>query len=134
MVNLRGEFAMLILVEAPEGLHESLPKVGEKMGLRLSVAQQHGRPGRVSGLPFRLKTYSMDQPGIVARLAQVLRDYGVNIEELSARQESAPFAGSPLFVTEMRLTVPATVVLGKLRTELEAVGNALNCDIDLDPA
>lgn len=138
MVNLRGEFAMLILVEAAESaaqtLRGSLPTVGEKMGLRLSVAEQHGRPGSVSGLPLRLKTYSMDQPGIVARLAQVLRDFGVNIEELSARQESAPFAGSPLFLTEMRLTVPATVTLGKLRTELEAVGNALNCDIDLDPA
>jgi glycine cleavage system transcriptional repressor len=138
MVNLRGEFAMLILVEAAESAAEtlrgSLPKVGQKMGLRLSVSEQHSRQAAASGLPFRLKTYSMDQPGIVARLAQVLREYGVNIEELSARQESAPFAGSPLFVTEMRLTVPAAVALGKFRAELETLGNALNCDIDLDPA
>ena len=35
-----------------------------------------------------------------------LRQHGVNIEELSARQDSAPFDGSPLFMTEMRLTVP----------------------------
>jgi glycine cleavage system transcriptional repressor len=76
----------------------------------------------------------MDQPGIVARISQVLREFGVNIEELSARQESAPFDGSPLFLTEMRLTVPATVSLGKLRSDLEGVGASLNCDIDLDPA
>jgi glycine cleavage system transcriptional repressor len=132
MVNLRGEFAMLILVEMANG--NSLLKVGEKMGLRLTVSELHGNRAGISGLPFRLKTYSMDQPGIVARLSQVLRDSGVNIEELSARQESAPFSGSPLFLTEMRLTVPASVPLGKLRAELEAVGNALNCDIDLDPA
>ncbi len=132
MVNLRGEFAMLILVEMADGA--SLPKVGEKMGLRLSVSELHGKRAGVSGLPYRLKTYSMDQPGIVAKLSQVLREYGVNIEELSARQESAPFSGSPLFLTEMRLTVPASVSLGKLRAELESVGNALNCDIDLDPA
>ncbi|MGD0541002.1 MAG: ACT domain-containing protein [Tepidisphaeraceae bacterium] len=138
MVNLRGEFAMLILVDVPEATAEtlrgSLPKVGEKIGLRLSVSELHGKRAGVSGLPFRLKTYSMDQPGIVAKLSQVLREYAVNIEELSARQESAPFSGSPLFLTEMRLTVPATVALGKLRAELESVGNALNCDIDLDPA
>jgi glycine cleavage system transcriptional repressor len=134
MVNLRGEFAMLILVEtADEGLRKSLPGIGEKIGLRLAVSELHGNP-RVRGLPFRLKTYSMDQPGIVAKLTQALRLHGVNIEELSARQESAPFDGSPLFLTEMRLTVPATVSLGKLRTELESVGNSLNCDIDLDPA
>ena len=138
MVNLRGEFAMLILLEAadaPAGeLRRQLPGVGEKMGLRLTVSELQSAVQRVRGLPFRLKTYSMDQPGIVARLAQVLRQYGVNIEELSARQDSAPFDGSPLFQTEMRLTVPAAVSLGKLRAELESVGGALNCDIDLDPA
>ncbi len=138
MVNLRGEFAMLILLdaagEAGQKLKSGLAAVGEKMGLTISVSELHGTTHSVAGLPFRLKTYSLDQPGIVARLTQVLRQFGVNIEELSARQESAPFAGSPLFVTEMRLTVPATVVLGKLRGELETVGNTLNCDIDLDPA
>lgn len=137
MVNLRGEFAMLILLEAVDAksaeLRRQLPEIGEKMGLRLSVSEQHTGQ-RVRGLPFRLKTYSLDQPGIVAKLAQALRQYGVNIEELSARQDSAPFDGSPLFLTEMRLTVPATVSLGQLRADLESVGRALNCDIDLDPA
>ncbi len=138
MVNLRGEFAMLILLEAvdsaAEVLGKQLPEIGQKMGLALSVSPQRGTTRSVQGLPFRLKTYSMDQPGIVARLTQVLREHGVNIEELSARQESAPFAGSPLFLTEMRLTVPASVQLGRLRAQLEGVGNALNCDVDLDPA
>jgi glycine cleavage system transcriptional repressor len=118
---------------AAEGLRRGLGQLGEKIGLRLSVSDLRAGT-RTTGLPFRLKTYSLDQPGIVARLSQVLRQYGVNIEELSARQESAPFDGSPLFLTEMRLTVPAAVSLGKLRAELESVGTAINCDIDLDPA
>ena len=75
----------------------------------------------------------MDQPGILARISAVLQSLGVNIEELEARQESAPFAGSPLFSTEMLLTVPPDVPLGQLRQRLEAAGNELNCDIDLDP-
>jgi glycine cleavage system transcriptional repressor len=138
MVNLRGEFAMLILLEADEQaaekLRRELPELGRRMELRLSVSDQRGKAGAVTGLAFRLKTYSMDQPGIVARLTAVLRAHGVNIEELLARQESAPFAGSPLFLTEMRLTVPATVMLNKLRTELERVGGELNCDVDLEPS
>ena len=128
---------MLILLEAADAaageLRRQLSGISQAIGLRLSVSELHAGT-RVSGLPFRLKTYSMDQPGIVARISQVLRDFGVNIEELSARQESAPFDGSPLFLTEMRLTVPATVSLGKLRSDLEGVGASLNCDIDLDPA
>ena len=116
-----------------ENCERQLSGIGEKIGLH-SAYPSCAAGTRVSGLPFRLKTYSMDQPGIVARISQVLRQFGVNIEELSARQESAPFDGSPLFLTEMRLTVPATVSLGKLRADLESVGASLNCDIDLDPA
>jgi len=138
MVNLRGEFAMMILLECAEdaagGLAGDLPRLGEQMGLRLTITQQERQGQPVRGLPFRLKTYSMDQPGIVARLSKVLRDNGVNIEELEARQESAAFAGSPLFLTEMRLTIPPDVQLGNLRRELETIGNELNCDVDLDPA
>ena len=138
MVNLRGEFAMMILLEAPADtaavLERDLPHLGQQMGLRLSVTPQERAAEPVRGLPYRLKTYSMDQPGLVARLTKVLRDHGVNIEDLEARQESAAFVGGMLFLTEMRLTVPADVSLGKLRRELESVGNELTCDVDLDPA
>jgi glycine cleavage system transcriptional repressor len=141
MVNLRGEFAMMILLETPGDdaaakLSRDLPALGESMHLRVSVTPQHPQPAvkPVTGLPFVLRTYSMDQPGIVARLTGVLQKLGVNIEDLSARQESAPFAGSPLFQTEMRLTVPPSVNLGQLRAQLEQVGNEINCDVDLDPA
>jgi glycine cleavage system transcriptional repressor len=140
MVNLRGEFAMMILLEAPEeaaeALRRDLPGVGREMGLNLFVTpQEAASPSqRVQGLRYRLKTYSMDQPGIVARLTNLLRKYGVNIEELIAHQRSAAFAGSPLFMTEMELTVPPTVSLSRLRAELESLCNQLNCDVDLESA
>jgi glycine cleavage system transcriptional repressor len=139
MVNLRGEFAMMILLEGADDvvakLSRELPTIGQTMNLRVTATpQQLGGVKPVAGLPFVLRTYSLDQPGIVARLTGVLQKLGVNIEDLSARQESAPFAGDPLFQTEMRLTVPPHVNLGKLRDQLEAVGNELNCDVDLDPA
>jgi len=139
MVNLRGEFAIMVLLEVADAaagrkLAGELPGVGAKMNLQLSVTPQEAAPRARGGIPYRLKTYSMDQPGIVARLTGVLRGLGVNIEELTARQESAAFAGSPLFVTEMLVTVPGDVAISKVRGELEAVGNELNCDVDLDPA
>jgi glycine cleavage system transcriptional repressor len=139
MVNLRGQFAMLILFETTEdhaaALARDLPAVGRGMGLNLSVTPQGAIAARsAEGLRFKLKTYSLDQPGIVARLTSVLRQHGVNIEELSAWQESAAFAGSPLFLTEMRLTVPPTVPVRQLRTDLESLCSQLNCDVDLEPA
>jgi glycine cleavage system transcriptional repressor len=104
------------------------------MNLQLTVTPQEAAARVRGGIRYRLKTYSMDQPGIVARLTGVLRGLGVNIEELTARQDSAPFAGSPLFITEMLITVPPGVALSKVRSDLQAAGNELNCDVDLDPA
>ena len=138
MVNLRGQFVLTMLFEgdaaAVAQLRQSLPEIGEKTGLSVTVAEPRKRSAPVTGLPFRLKTYSMDQPGIVARVTRILQQHGVNIEELSTRQESAPFMGDPLFTMEMRLTVPPSVPVRKLRGELETLCDSLNCDIDIEPA
>ena len=138
MVNLRGQFAILMLFEISDdsvaGLGKDLPAVGRGMGLALSVSRQESlKTSLIEGLRFKLKTYSMDQPGIVAKITQALRGHGVNIEELSAWQESAAFAGTALFLTEMHLTVPANVVVRQLRGDLESLCNQLNCDVDLEP-
>ncbi len=137
MVNLRGRFAVIMLVELPSGsaLQPVLTAAGE-MGLSVHVeesAETRAGPQK-AGIPYRLKTYSLDQPGLVHRVSDVLRAHGVNIEDLSARQESAAFAGDPLFTMEMRLTVPATVPVKKLRSDLEAVCEKVNADLDLEPA
>jgi glycine cleavage system transcriptional repressor len=138
MVNLRGQFAVVVLVEMSEQdasrADKDLPDFGKQIGLSLIVTPQAGARPLVEGLHYRLKTYSSDQPGIVARLTNLLRSHGVNIEELSARQESAAFAGTPIFLTEMELTIPPKVALRTLRSELESLCNELNCDVDLEPA
>ena len=138
MVNLRGQFALILLIEAPDDalarIKETLPPAAEALNLRLSLTDAHPSARHVEGLPFRLKTYSLDQPGIIHRITDVLREYSVNIEDLSARQESAPFAGTPLFLMEMKVTVPPAVPIQKLRTQLQSLCDSLNCDIDFEPA
>src|SRR2546430_1091852 len=77
MVNLRGEFAIMILLEcaddAARNLASDLPALGGKMNLKLTVTPQDALAKPRTGIPYRLKTYSMDQPGIVARFTGVLR-------------------------------------------------------------
>ena len=83
MVNLRGEFAILILLECDESAAAKMradhPRAGESMNLRLSIAAQNTARLVVEGMRYRLKTYSMDQPGIVARLTKILREHGGDI-------------------------------------------------------
>ncbi len=137
MVNLRGQFSLMILLdiaeEAMEKLAGTLPETGKSMGLTLAITPQSPQIERTQGLSYRLKTYSSDQPGIVAKLTGLLRSFNINIEELAAWQESAAFAGSPIFLCEITMTVPANVAISTLRSELTKLCNDLNCDVDIEP-
>jgi glycine cleavage system transcriptional repressor len=137
MVNLRGHFALLALIEgSPESiasLRRKLESNGAGMGLRLELYEASRAPSRApGGVPYRLKVYSNDQPGIAAQVTALLRQHSVNVEELETRIDSAPFAGTPLFVLEGVVTLPQGTSARKMRDALEALGEKIGCDIDLD--
>lgn len=137
MINLRGHFALISLVEgAPEVLEKlkrQLREASTPLGLTFEFSAAP-RGENLKGVPFRLKTYSMDQPGIVHRITSFLRDQHINVEELETTLESAPFMGTPVFSMEIVMLVPAGSNVKELRRSLEELGDALNCDVDLDPA
>src|SRR4051812_2975432 len=89
MVNLKGQFALLALVEGSLDVlgkvRTQLPAAATRMGLTLSFAEHAPPSSPVTGLPFRLKTYSLDQPGIVHRVTAMLQQHGINIEDLQTR-------------------------------------------------
>jgi glycine cleavage system transcriptional repressor len=143
MVNLRGQFALIALVEGDaavlEDVKKRLTEAGPQIGLAIEFAKATpkdgvGPSGSREGVPFRLKTYSMDQPGIVHRITSYLREHGINVEELTTRLESAPFMGTPVFTMEILMLVPKKVSVKTLRLALEELGDSLNCDVDIDPA
>ena len=139
MVNLRGRFALIVLVEVPDpatgqALAEGVVAAGEKIGLQVSTAVDGAPPGAApTGLDFRLRTYAMDQPGIVHRITHLLHGHGINIEELQTRLEPGSYDGTPKFAMELRMTVPPTVAISELRGELQDLCNSLNCDLDITP-
>jgi glycine cleavage system transcriptional repressor len=137
MVNLRGHFALIAMIEGTDGQLEAaraaLRKNAAAMGLTFEFSQSAAAAAR-PGVGYRLKTYSMDQPGIVHKVTSFLRGEGVNIEELETHLESAPFMGTPVFTMEMRISVPKEIAARKLRTSLEELLDAINGDVDLEPA
>lgn len=139
MINLRGQFAMIILAEASElvadAIREKATRVAAAAGLNINIAEA-GQPNvvRMTGLPFRLKTYAMDQPGIVHKVTALLAKHGVNIEELQTRLAAASVSGAPLFSMTLTLTIPANLSVKALRQEIEHLCESLNCDMDLSPA
>ena len=142
MVNLRGQFALVTMVEGSadvledvkKRLAESAPRMGLAIDFHAPTSKEGPKPERREGVPFRLKTYSMDQPGIVHRITSYLHEHHINVEEMETRLESAPFMGTPVFTLELVMLVPKNVGVTKLRRALENLGEELNCDVDLDPA
>ena len=128
MARLAGQFAGIVLVEAPEQLVEDLRRL-ESQGLRITV-----QPG-VAGAPsepaprLALEVVGNDRPGIVRDISQVLAGCGVNIEELTTGVVSGSFSGEPLFKVTALLRAPDEAAVDAARAGLEALGNELMVDI-----
>lgn len=137
MVNLRGQFAIILLAELPDAGVErakaKLDALAPELGLTLTYRGSEptlGKPTTV-GLPYRLNTYAMDQPGLVHRITDLLHRYGINVEELTTRSQPRPETGAPLFSMELLLTVPSSVSIRTVRGDLERLCDELNCDLEL---
>lgn len=139
MVNLRGQFAIILLAELPTGdveaVQRKLATTAEALGLTLSFRGRlediAPRAPTTVGLPYRLNLYALDQPGLVHRVTDLLQRHGVNVEELTTRSQPRPETGAPLFSMELVITVPAATSIRTLRGDLERLCDELNCDLDL---
>jgi len=138
MVNLRGQFAIILLAEVPdksvEPLQALLLSVAEELGLTLTFCENEAQEDKwptTVGVPFRLRTYAMDQPGLVHRITDLLHRHGVNVEELQTRSQPRPQTGAPLFSMDLLMTVPSGVLIKRLRSELQTLCEELNCDLEI---
>ncbi len=137
MVNLHGQFALIMRLQVPpehdQRLQEQIPAEAARLGLTTLVraADEHVTS---QGVPYRIRTYAMDQVGLVHRITHVLSTHRVNIEDLSTKLEHGPHTGTPLFSMDMVVTVPVDTPLKSVREDLEQLCAELNCDLDIDRA
>lgn len=138
MVNLRGQFAIMVLVG---GSMEVLDRVRRELGELSKSSSLHPELHETKepaapiepALPYRLSGTGLDQPGLVHRVAHLLRGLHVNIESLDTHLTPAPYTGAPMFEMELILSVPNTTSLSTLRQNLALVCDELNVDWNLDP-
>lgn len=138
MTNLGGHFAMMLVVEVPDGetaeaLERSLVnEVGGEMGLTIAVRPIADDPGRgPEGDAWAVSLYGADRPGIVHAVAQKLASYGANIVDLSTRVIGrGPEHG---YVLLMELSLPANADADQLGGELAALADDLGVEIHFRP-
>lgn len=139
MVNLRGQFAMMVLVGGDQNvlgrIKDELGELSRQTALSTDLhPAQESRPEAAAALPFRLTTTGIDQPGLMHRLTHLLRGLKVNIESLDSRLRPAPYTGAPMFEMELILSVPKSAPVSQLRQNVSTVCDELNVDWTLEPA
>lgn len=140
MVNLRGQFAMMVLVAGDEAAHDRLradlgPMAqSSRLHVELRPAKQEQAATVSMAMPYRLVATAIDQPGLVHRISHALRELQVNIESLDTHLTPAPYTGAPLFEMELILAVPRGAAIRQLREKLGVVCDEMNVDWELRPA
>lgn len=133
MARLAGQFAGIVLVEAPDSLLDDLHAL-ESQGLRITVQNATSGPAVATGnLRLALEVVGNDRPGIVRDISQVLAASGVNIEELTTGVVSGSFSGETLFRVMAVLRAPDMAAMDAVRAGLELLGNELMVDIQPSP-
>jgi glycine cleavage system regulatory protein len=128
MARLAGQFAGIVMVEAPDSLLADLHAL-ENEGLRIVVHPGTASTAAPSGERLALEVIGNDRPGIVRDVARVLAEHGVNIEELITGVVSGSFSGETLFKATAFVRAPDAAAVAAIRAGLEFLGNEMMVDI-----
>ncbi len=134
MVNLHGQFAMMMLVAGPDEaidrVRDGIAQLEREAGVHaeLRIAEQGGKAAVSAAMPYRLNTWAMDHPGLMRSIAQLLGELGVNIESVETALRSAPYTNAPLFEMELVISVPERTPVAELREAIGRLCDELNID------
>ena len=137
MTNLGGHFAMMLVVEVPEGasaeaIEAALVDDVGAQGLTVAVRPIVEDPGDgPTGEAWAVSLYGADRPGIVHAVASKLADNGANIVDLSTRVVGP--GPEHAYVLLLELSLPADADADRLARELAELATELGVEIHLRP-
>jgi glycine cleavage system transcriptional repressor len=138
MSILRGHFAMMLVVAAPEAvtaeaLEAALTAACERLELVVAVrAIDDTVPTSPTGAPYALSVYGADKPGIVHRVTAALADLGINVVDLATRVIGGP--ERPVYAMLLDVTLPAGSSAEAVEGRLDEVCGDLGVEWSLHPA
>ncbi len=137
MTILRGQFAMMLVVDAPAGvgageLEAALAGPASDLDLVVTV-RPAGEPAAEPGADsWTVSVYGADHPGIVHGVAALLADRAVNIVDLSTRVVGTP--ESPVYTMILEVTLPPGGDPHQLQADLDATAGELGVTCRLHPS
>ena len=137
MTILRGQFAMMLVVDAPAGvaagdLQAALAGPAAALDLVLTVRPASEAPPGADADSWTVSVHGADHPGIVHGVTALLADRSVNIVDLSTRVIGA--AGTPVYTMILEVTLPPGGDPHQLQADLEAKAGELGVTCRLHPS
>jgi glycine cleavage system transcriptional repressor len=138
MSILRGHFAMMLVIAAPDGvtaddLEAALGGVAHALDLVVVVrAIDDNVPASAAGDTWTVSVYGADRPGIVHRVAKLLADEGININDLSTRVIGSE--DRPVYAMVLDVTVPSGSVGEDVSARLAEVAAELGVECAAHPS
>ena len=137
MSILRGHFAMVLIVAAPDALHAATleaalaVEAGDLVVSVGEVAQQGASGGAPVGEAWTVVVYGADHPGIVHGVASALAARRVNIVDLSTRVSGDE---RPIYSMVMEVELPPGLTGVELEAALDATASELGVECSLHPS
>jgi glycine cleavage system transcriptional repressor len=138
MTILRGQFAMMLVVDAPAGvgaaeLEAALAGPAAELDLVVTVRPAPQPPESVDDAgSWTVSVYGADHPGIVHGVASLLAERGVNIVDLSTRMVGT--ADQPAYAMVLEVTLPPDGDPRDLESDLATKAGELGVTCRLHPA
>ncbi len=138
MSILRGHFAMVLIVAAPDDLDArslelAVVEATAPLGLQVAVRTvgDAAGSGLQAGEAWTVVVYGADHPGIVHGITSVLAELGVNIVDLTTRVTGAD---PPVYSMVMEVSLPPGLSPAEMEVRLAREAEALGVDCSLHPS
>lgn len=133
MSLLRKQFAMILLVEAPDevtkdGLQASLNETARQLGLTFTVREVTHADPEQPGRPYVISLYGADRPGIVHHVSKALAGRRINITDLVSH-----LVGD-IYTMVIDIDLPSDADPDDVEAELKRIAGQLEVDVTFRPS
>ena len=137
MAILRGRFAMMLVVAAPESVdlravRADLERVGGTLGLDATAINEVGRGTTANPASHVVTVYGADHPGIVHAVCVTLAERDCNITDLLTRVLGEGETGVA-YVLILEVALPDSLAPEALTKDLEAVAREQSVQVTVRP-
>ncbi len=141
MTRLEGEFAIMLIFEAPasiteERLGQTFAPLTRELKLAIHVkqlAKSEAARSRKPSTPYIISVYGADRPGIVFQVSELLAKLKINISDVQTRRATSEKGrqSSSLYLLLIEIELPPQASVTTLEQRLHKLGKSLGVQVSL---